>query len=143
MLVYISPSLLRKEVGMGKYCIYAHENGCSTYLLFKSWSQRTHLHNRFAQKSFKNSPHQLVYFDIVNPSYTSGPLWLWFFTFFSNNLVHHMRKLLLNSFFIFAKTLAFFFGPNNRLHGPFQEIMAILSKIAIVGYLKAFFGGYS
>ena len=39
MLVHISPSLLRREVGMGKCCKYAHENGCSTYLLFKSQSQ--------------------------------------------------------------------------------------------------------
>ena len=29
------PSLLRSEVGMGECCIYAHENGCSTYLYSK------------------------------------------------------------------------------------------------------------
>ena len=29
MLVQMSPSLLRKEVVMGKFCIYAHENGCA------------------------------------------------------------------------------------------------------------------
>ena len=39
------PSLLREEVGMGKCCIYVHENGCSTYLLIKSGPQMKHYTN--------------------------------------------------------------------------------------------------